>query len=129
MSMNYGPEVFEYTIQPDDTLWDLADDYDITVEDIMAANVDLDPDNMYVGQIVYLPNDTPVGASQRFRPGRRHPFRPYACRRSYIVRPGDTLYNISIQFGVPVRAIIEANPFINFGFPLQVGQFICLPFR
>jgi peptidoglycan DL-endopeptidase LytF len=129
MSMNYGPEIFEYTIQSDDTLWDLAEDYNTTVEDIIAANVDLDPDNMYVGQAINLPYDSEVDASQRRPPGFRHPFRPSACRRSYIVRPGDTLYNISFQFGIPIRSIIAANPFINFGFPLQVGQIICIPHR
>jgi LysM repeat protein len=145
MSINNGPEFFEYTIQSDDTLWDLADDLNISVDDIIEANVDLDPENLFVGQIIYLPNDSGINTSQRpgepgrefrpgrrpeFRPGRRpfRPFRPVTCRRSYVVRPGDTLYRISFRFGVPVREIIEVNPYINFQFPLQIGQIICLPY-
>jgi len=134
MSINEGAEFFEYTIQPEDTLWDLAEDFDITVDDILAANVNLDPDNLYVGQMIYLPDDSQVDVSQRprgperRRPERRPPFRrPFGCRRPYVVRPGDTLYRIALRFGVSVRAIIAVNPYINFGFPLQVGQFICIP--
>jgi LysM repeat protein len=131
MSQNEGSDFFEYTIQPEDTLWDLAADLDITVDDILAVNVNLDPDNLYVGQIIYLPNDSQVDVSQRperRRPVRRPPFRrPFGCRRSYVVRPGDTLYRIAFRFGIPVRTIIAVNPYINFGYPLQVGQFICIP--
>jgi LysM repeat protein len=142
MSMNNDPEFVEYTVQSDDTLWDIAEDYDISVEDILEANADLDPDNLYVGQVIYLPADSELEASQRppffgpeRRPFERRPFfprrfrrRPFACRRFYTVRPGDTLYRLSFRFGLPVRAIVRANPNINFGFPLEVGETICIPF-
>jgi LysM repeat protein len=130
MSMNNGPELFEYTIQSDDTLWDLAEEYSTSVEDIVAVNADLDPDSLYVGQVIYLPYDSQLDVSQRppFR-RRRRPFRrrPFTCRRYYVVRPGDTLYRISFRFNVPVRSIVAANPYINFGYPLQIGQNICIP--
>ena len=131
MSMNYDPGFFEYSLQPQDTLWDLAEQYNISVEDILAVNTDLDPNSLYIGQVIYLPNDSEINAAQReYRPGRRppyHRYRPYGCRRSYVVQPGDTLYRISYRFGIPIRTITDANPYINFGYPLQVGQFICLP--
>ena len=130
MSLNNGPVFFEYTIQADDTLWDLAEEYNISVEDIMAANTNLDPNNLYVGQLINLPYDSQLDALQRPPLRRRRPFRrrPFACRRYYVVRPGDTLYRLSFRFNVPVRSIIVANPYINFGFPLQIGQTICIPF-
>jgi LysM repeat protein len=65
--MNNGPATFEYNIQPDDTLWDLADEYNTSVEDIMAANNN--PNTLYVGQVIYIPNNEPIEASQR-GPGR-----------------------------------------------------------
>lgn len=152
MSMNNDPEFFEYTIQPDDTLWDIADEYDISVEDIIEANDELDPDNLYVGQVIYLPDDSQIDASQRrpdfepgrrpgfepgFEPGRRPRFvpgrrrfrrRPFACRRLYTVRFGDTLFRIASRFGLPIRDIIQANPFISPRFPLRVGEVICIPY-
>jgi FOG: LysM repeat len=124
-------EFFEYTIQAGDTLWNLADEYDISIEEIIDANADLDPNNLYVGQVIYLPGDLDIYASQRpgRRPVRRSRPRPYACRQYYLVQPGDSLYRISYQFGVPVRSIIAANPYVNFGYALQVGQSICIPYR
>jgi LysM repeat protein len=50
MSMNNGPATFEYVIQPDDTLWDLADEYNTSVEDIMAANNN--PNTLFIGQVI-----------------------------------------------------------------------------
>jgi peptidoglycan DL-endopeptidase LytF len=135
MSWNNSPEFLEYTIQSGDTIWDLADEFELSVDDILEANVDLDPESLAVGQTIYIPGDLGLNASQRpsghglrpdHRPGRRP--RPYGCRRTYVVRPGDTLYRISYQFGIPVRSLMNANPYINFDYPLQVGQYICLPY-
>jgi LysM repeat protein len=78
MSMNAG---FEYVIQPEDTLWDLADDLSVSVEDIMAVNPDLDPNQLYAGQVINLP----VNASQRPWYGPRRG--PEFWRRPYYGRP------------------------------------------
>jgi LysM repeat protein len=59
MSLNYGPGTFPYIVQPGDTFWDLAGRYDTTVEAIMAANPDVDPNNWFVGQIIVVPGDPP----------------------------------------------------------------------
>jgi LysM repeat protein len=64
MSMNNGPATFEYIIQPDDTLWDLADEYNTSVEEIMAANNN--PNALYVGQAINIPNES-IEAAQRGR--------------------------------------------------------------
>jgi LysM repeat protein len=47
--------------------------------------------------------------------------------RPYIVQTGDNLYVISARFGIPMDAIIDANPYINFTYPLYTGQTICFP--
>ena len=59
MSSNYEPGSFPYIIQSGDTFWDLADQYDTTVEDMMAANPGIDPNALLVGQVVFLPGDPP----------------------------------------------------------------------
>lgn len=43
----------------------------------------------------------------------------------YEIRPGDTLGEISLRFGIPLRDILLLNPFVN-PEDLQVGQIICL---
>lgn len=45
---------------------------------------------------------------------------------SYIIKPGDTLYNISLQYNVTVKEILKINPFLN-PYNLLVGQKICIP--
>lgn len=44
----------------------------------------------------------------------------------YTIRPGDTFFRLSQQFGISVDAIIRANPGVN---PdnLQIGQRVCIP--
>lgn len=45
---------------------------------------------------------------------------------SYVIRSGDTLYQIAIRFNTTVAALISANPRINPNM-LQIGQTICVP--
>jgi peptidoglycan DL-endopeptidase LytF len=149
-------EVIQYTTQAGDTLWDLADQYNSTIEEIMAANPGVDPDNLVAGQVISIaapppqhrpPQHRPPERRPEYRPPYRRPYyspyyrqpyRPYypyyappvACPSGatpYTVQPGDSLYSIASRFGFSVDIITATNPYVNFGIPLQVGQIICLP--
>ena len=142
------PGTIQYTVQSGDTLWDLADEYELEVEEIMAANPGVNPDNLQIGQSINIPDS--IESSQRRRPTRRPParrrpyypyrppyYRPYpyyappvACPAGatpYSVQPGESLYSIAARFGISVDAIIATNPYVDFGVPLDIGQIICLP--
>ena len=45
----------EYVVQPGDTLSDIAEQFDVTVEAILAANAIPDPDLIAVGQTLVIP--------------------------------------------------------------------------
>ncbi len=102
-----------YNINPGDTLLTLALRFETSVESLLAANPDIDPNNLQVGQRICI--------SQRFQ-------EPPMCptRNFYVIRSGDTLQNIARSFGVSQDDIIRLNPDIN---PrnLSIGQIICIP--
>ena len=45
---------------------------------------------------------------------------------SYIIRPGDTLFQLANRFNTTVEAIMRINPGIDPN-RLQIGQSICIP--
>lgn len=102
-----------YNINPGDTLLSLALRFGTSVESLLAANPDIDPYNLQVGQRICI--------SQKFQ-------EPPMCptRNFYVIRSGDTLRNIARSFGVTEEDIIRLNPDIN---PrnLSIGQIICIP--
>jgi LysM repeat protein len=86
MSMDSGPGINQYTVQAGDTLWDLANDYDTNIEDIIAANPGIDPDNLQVGQVIALVDPTPTRGTPREPQGGRER-RPDEYRRRPVRRP------------------------------------------
>lgn len=46
---------------------------------------------------------------------------------TYIIRPGDTLFIISVRYNVTVEGLLGANPLITNPHFLQVGQIINIP--
>lgn len=71
MSLNYAPKTFAYIIQSDDTVWDLAERYDTTVEMIFAVNPGVAVNNLVVGQVIALPGDPPSRRGPEFEGRRR----------------------------------------------------------
>ncbi len=54
------PELLQYAVQEGDTLGAIAQAYDVSVEDLMAANGITDPNMLSIGQILTIPSDTSV---------------------------------------------------------------------
>ena len=53
--------------------------------------------------------------------------RPRSAITTYIIRPGDTLFIISVRFNVSIDSILNLNPQITDPRALVVGQIIRIP--
>ncbi|MGM9551772.1 MAG: LysM peptidoglycan-binding domain-containing protein [Clostridia bacterium] len=91
-----APSSLPYIIREGDTLYKIALSYSTTVEDILSANVNLNPYNLNIGQTICVP-----------LPKEQYP----SCRTTnyYIAQEGDTFFTISKKFGVDVNELIGAN--------------------
>ena len=102
-----------YNINPGDTLLSIALRFGTSVESLLAANPDIDPYNLAVGQRICI--------AERFQ-------EPPMCptRNFYVIRRGDTLRAIAASFGISQSDIARLNPDLD---PrnLSVGQIICIP--
>lgn len=102
-----------------DTLYLIAQTVDVSLEELTAANPNIDPEALQIGQSICIPEGGKILPNLKKLPN---------CPGGIFweIVPGDTLFKIARQNKITVRQIIKANPGIN-PFNLRVGQFICLP--
>ncbi|MCS7177679.1 MAG: LysM peptidoglycan-binding domain-containing protein [Anaerolineae bacterium] len=106
-----------YRVRAGDTLYTLAWRADTSPLLIQRANC-LTRAVLTTGQMLYLP-------PAFFVPPTRVPCGPPPGWIRYIVRAGDTLWNLSLRVGISVEAIRWANCMT--GYTLRVGQPLYLP--
>lgn len=80
----------DYVVKPGDTLWDLAKRFDTTASAILETN-GLQGQDLFPGAVLKLP----TGSN--------------ATPQTYVVQVGDTLYDISVAFGLSVDELIAFN--------------------
>lgn len=81
---------FTYVVKPGDTLFNIARNFNTTVDIILKFNHIPNPTMLFVGQTIVIP-ESPAEAI------------------IYIVRPGDTLYSIAHRYGTSVNNLITFN--------------------
>lgn len=97
---------FQYTVKKGDSLYSISKVYNTTVDEIVKLN-NLKNNNLSIGQILRIPED---GSSVTTLPS-------YV---SYIVKKGDTLYNIARNYNVSVDTILKDNGLSSPN--LRIGQ-------
>jgi LysM repeat protein len=129
------PANITHVVRPGETMSSISRLYGVSVNDIARANNITNPNLIFVGQRLIIPiaggtpppNPTPVPPPPGTNPTPVPPSPPPSGgMTTYVVRPGDTLSRIAMQFGVTVAAIMQANNITNPNI-IYVGQVLNIP--
>lgn len=106
-----------HVVQPGQTLSGIARLYGVTTAQIASLNGIVNPDLIYIGQVLVIP-----GAAPAPQPNPA----PSPGGGTYTVQPGNTLSGIAIRFGTTVSTLVSLNGITNPDL-LYVGQVLVLP--
>jgi LysM repeat protein len=115
-----------HVVQRGETLYAIGRAYGVRPFAIASCNGIVNPSLIHPGTRLAIPNvpwsPIPPGpiARRQFGPGVPE------CRAFHTVQPGETLFRISLQYGVSMWAIAEANNILNLNF-IRAGQVLCIP--
>ena len=97
------PEEGTYVVQSGDSLYSIANEFDVSVQDIIDWN-DLESDFLQVGQELIV-----VDPSNGEEPEEPDPDPEEPDDNIYVVQSGDYLYRIANEFGITVDNLIDWN--------------------
>ncbi|MGB4439616.1 MAG: LysM domain-containing protein, partial [Sedimentibacter sp.] len=101
-----------YVVRPGDTLNSIATRYGTNLVGLLELNPTLRLRTLTEGMTICVP---------------RVPQRPPCINGAYyIIKEGESFYNIAQKYGLPLNILLEANPEAN-PYDLKVGQEICIP--
>ena len=101
-------EKAEYTVQKGDTLYNIAKMWGTTVEKLAELNGIRNPDKLEVGRVIRLPYD---GGDD-----------------IYIVKKGDTLFDIAKMYNTTPEALADYNGITDIN-SIEPGQILRIPGR
>ncbi len=101
-----------YTVQAGDSLWSIANQFNITVNDLRQAN-QLVSDILSIGQVLIIPS------------GNESEEENIPSQTTYTVQAGDSLWTIARNFNVTVDQLRRANNLSSD--VLQIGQVLMIP--
>ncbi|WP_165000405.1 muramidase family protein [Anaerophilus nitritogenes] len=99
-----------YTIKYGDTLYKIAKEYNISVNEIIRLNPYLNPYHLMVGQVICIPKKTISCPSGKL----------------YTIEDGDTFFKIATKFDISYELLKTSNPNLDVDH-LVVGEQICIP--
>ncbi|MEH7239487.1 LysM peptidoglycan-binding domain-containing protein [Bacillus sp. JJ1562] len=97
-----------HVVQNGDSLWRIANRYQVPVSTIIEVNGLPSANAIIPGLALYIPDEAIV----QLRP--------------YLVKAGDTLFQLANRFNTTIEAILQANPRINPN-QLYIGQRLQIP--
>lgn len=113
---------FYHTVETGDRLGSIASKYNVTVDVIIRANPQMDPNLIIAGEKLRIPG---AGTNNEVLESVG-PDRPDGVTVSYVIESGDTLGQIANTWTVSLDALLEANPEVDPA-TLQPNQLIEIP--
>lgn len=101
----FNDQIITYTVQPGNTLSQIALQYDTTVASIAGLNNIKNPNLIFVNQILKIDTSRSLDDLSNDEGETRHII--------YTVKSGDTLTFISKKYGVTIQSIVELNDIVN----------------
>ena len=101
-----------YTVKKGDSLWLIANNYGITVNELKSAN-NLTSNVLTIGQQLIIPSKT-TGTTT-----------PSGTTTKYTVKSGDSLWNIAKKYNITVQELKDANNLTSN--LLSIGQTLIIP--
>ncbi len=96
-----------HIVQPQETIYSIAENYEISVSRLILDNGLINPDNLVVGQtiVIVYPEQT------------------------YIVQEGDSLIGIAEAYGVTLMQILRNNPYLSDREFIYPGEIIVISYN
>ncbi len=124
-----------HLVQAKETLYSLSKQYNITVDQLKAANEDLLKDGLKIGQTIKIPSATAGGETNekplvaKTNPTTQEPVKKpmpkietkpaLASGTTYhVIEPKETKYGISKKYGMTIAELERLNPAIVNDFPI-----------
>jgi LysM repeat protein len=94
-----------YIVEEGDSLASIADQFEVTIDQLIAANNLVDPNNIGVGSQLIIPDPDADLPTETALPGTLVP----GTTIEYVVKSGDSLLAIAVRFNTTIESISEAN--------------------
>ena len=132
-----------HEVQPKETLFGIAKQYEITLEELNTANPELIETGLKAGQKIKIPNkansnivstikkvEPKIEVLQKFKQEKSTPVAVVSSTTSTLheVQPSETKFGIAKQYGISVADLDTANPTLEKE-ALKVGQKITIPVK
>ncbi len=115
-----------HTVRPGETLFCIGRAYGVDPYAIATQNGILNPNRIYTGQVLAIPNVPRSLPAGWVCPRQFNGDTPPDCRWYHTVVAGENLYRISLRYGVSMWTIAEANYILNLHY-IRAGEVFCIP--
>lgn len=122
-----------HTVREGDSLWDIAIEYDVTVDQLLQLNPEVSK-SMLVGQtlIISQASDSSDSQESSSSPAEDAPAEEETASaeessssRTHTVQDGDSLWDIATQYDVSVEQLQQLNPEVSKS--MLVGETLMIP--
>ncbi len=122
-SVIFIPNSKTHVVLPKETIYGLANRYNIKIEDLKNANPTIELNGMKIGQSIKIPNISNKNIQSENKINNKIEI---TSSGNHIVKPKETLFSIARDYNVLVADLDEFNKSsLNYG--LKIGQEIKIP--